>query len=569
MRLILAFFFTWLFLSGFAAADTSLIKIKFLKYSSEFERRQFEALSAKGEFDAFNFLSCLDSTMTEAKAAKTRVQLDDFFRDKIMPILNNKNQDKALKELFKEVHDKLLKKYVSNVRFDRLLEEGEYNCVTASALYAMAFEKGHIPYQIRSTVNHVYVIANPGKDQMLIETTDPINGTFKYSESYKKNYVEAMVREKMIAKSEFDSEPLETLFQKYFFKSDTITLKELIGYHYYNHGITFSDAESYDEACNQLMKAYYMNNNKQIEHLLSTALLNYINASLDITNQRDLDLYFLYKKIAKTASYDYLYSKYVIAAEDLAITHDNLKDFETISQIILNQLADRKDIDRFHQVYYMMRASNFGLKKDPVNGYENALLAYCINPKDLRIKGVFEQFDNTVVQYFYDLPESTQDSIEDAIKRCAKNCSEEFVNRKNVEIAFSRAKVQFMGKNFSKGDALLAHAEELIRKNNVPEVNSDNLAQAYGEAYWKCYSAYDFDKAKAYVKRGLKIDSANVALKKDLEEINSYKNIIGNNKPSNNFFPPPPPPPPYSSPKSSGQFVPTKPRTVIVKSGSK
>jgi hypothetical protein len=330
MRFLFLFFLVGYKLIAFSNPDTSFINVNRLKYSSQFEETQFKQLNNTGKFDALNFLFCLDSTVTVEKAEKMRDKLNTFYDKKLAAVAANKNADKALKGVFKEIHENLLTKYVKDARFEKLLDNGEYNCVTASALYALTFEHLHIPYQLRSTIEHVYVIVNPGPDQTIIETTDPVNGVVQFDAQFKKQFVAYMVKEKLIGMSEVAGDNIDELFQKYYFKADTINLLQLIGFHYYNCGIDYLLAKDYSKATNQLMKAYYLNRKEQVANNLIVALAGCITETFDITDTNSLNAYFTLEKMASKTDDDYLYGGYESVSEELAISQDQMAKYETV-----------------------------------------------------------------------------------------------------------------------------------------------------------------------------------------------------------------------------------------------
>ncbi|MEM7548418.1 MAG: hypothetical protein AAF363_02000 [Bacteroidota bacterium] len=79
--------------------------------------------------------------------------------------------DVFIKSLFKNLHRNFLPEYNRQSNFGNLFtEEPTYNCVTATALLSIALETFNIPYAIRETNFHVYVLL-PEHD-MLLESTN-------------------------------------------------------------------------------------------------------------------------------------------------------------------------------------------------------------------------------------------------------------------------------------------------------------------------------------------------------------------------------------------------------------
>jgi len=77
--------------------------------------------------------------------------------------------------------------------FSRIFEAGIYNCVTASMLYALILDHYQIPYEIKEKPTHIYLVALPGKDNILFETTNP-RGLYVPDEKFKRDYVNSLVQ---------------------------------------------------------------------------------------------------------------------------------------------------------------------------------------------------------------------------------------------------------------------------------------------------------------------------------------------------------------------------------------
>jgi hypothetical protein len=546
------------------ATDSVFVDMRLLKYSSAFEQAQFIRLSDKGQFDALNFLFCLDSNTTPEKAEKLKLKLNSFLDEKFGSISGDKNSEKALKLIFKGIHDGLLTKYVTNVQFDRLLDAGEYNCVTASALYALAFARFHIPYQIRSTTDHVYVIANPGPQQMMIETTDPVNGAFQYSEAYKKAYIESQVKQKMISREEYNSSSVSTLFQKYFFSSDTIDLKALIGYHYYNNGITLLTKENYEDCVNQLMKAFCLNHSKQVEHLLAVSLQIALNKNFDLTDSADISKFFLLSRLTGESEERFLYERYNDLSEELSIRKDDLQRYDAISTYLFSQITDNEQLSKLKEHYYFTKATNYAIKSNYLMAYKNILEGYCLNNKDIRIKALYTRLDDVAFYLLTDATEKkTGDSLILLLETKARTCAALDSNKLKFRLTLIKASKMFESKKLEKGEQFLQEAEGIAAKAKFDEADHNSISIAYNAAQKIYYLQYNIPKAKEYVKRGLKLDPENEGLKTDLETLEKLGDVSpakANNSANKSGPPPPPLPPPASN---------VKPRTIIVKSGVK
>jgi hypothetical protein len=75
-----------------------------------------------------------------------------------------------------KVHRKFLKHYQSHSTLTDLLENGYYDCLSGTALYAFIFEQLGADYQIIETPYHVFLELHTGGEIILIESTSPLDG---------------------------------------------------------------------------------------------------------------------------------------------------------------------------------------------------------------------------------------------------------------------------------------------------------------------------------------------------------------------------------------------------------
>lgn len=165
---------------------------------------------------------------------------------------NTKKPEKSLRKIYDAVHDRYFTKYVENPVFSDIFSRGQYNCVTASALYAFLFEEMSIPYEIRETPTHVYVVAYPGTHKFIVESTLPTEGILNLKKKEVENLKETLVANKMITAQEAAK---DNFAQEYIFSDTTITLTNLFGVQLYNHSITLSEGGKYRQAAEVLSTA--------------------------------------------------------------------------------------------------------------------------------------------------------------------------------------------------------------------------------------------------------------------------------------------------------------------------
>lgn len=238
-------YFIVFFFSAFSSLAQStevLIKLSDLKFDTDEERSAFSNFSEKDKW------SYLELFMTPLVGSNANLRATS--KQKIEQALNvlrkeiaDKPEPKKVKIIYQYVHRTFFDKYKLKNSFSDIFLKGEYNCVSGSALYAIIFNLLDIPFQVMEAPRHVFLIAYPTSHRILVESTSPEDGYNAYTETYVDKYVRSLYQSKVISKEEFESTPVKQLFEKYYYSSSGISLKELAGIQYDNFGLYAIDDE--------------------------------------------------------------------------------------------------------------------------------------------------------------------------------------------------------------------------------------------------------------------------------------------------------------------------------------
>ncbi|MEM6841162.1 MAG: hypothetical protein AAF632_02955 [Bacteroidota bacterium] len=87
-----------------------------------------------------------------------------------------------LKHMFYYVHRKHLKRYQQFSLLTDVMKSGTYDCVSASALYALLLERLGFSYQIWEMDYHIYLSVDLGDRTIVLEATDPLYGFIEQPE---------------------------------------------------------------------------------------------------------------------------------------------------------------------------------------------------------------------------------------------------------------------------------------------------------------------------------------------------------------------------------------------------
>lgn len=87
-----------------------------------------------------------------------------------------KKEEDFVESLFLRIHQRFLKVYKPTAAFHQLFDNGAYNCLTATALYYTVFSHFGFETEIYETEYHIFMLVAVDDKQILIETTDHLNG---------------------------------------------------------------------------------------------------------------------------------------------------------------------------------------------------------------------------------------------------------------------------------------------------------------------------------------------------------------------------------------------------------
>lgn len=213
------------------AQTDSLVKVSDLKFHSVFEQEKFKHLINKRQ-DFFDLFLAIDEHMNEEEARSNYAKFTQVFDELETKNLQKKKIGKKIKLSYSVVHGRFLKKYNDTEFFPEIFRTGTYNCVSASMLYALVFDSLNIPYKVKASSNHVYLVADPGPGSIVIETTNPGFEQQIFTGEFKQQYVNHLRASKLISDSDYKGKSTEEIFEEKFNAVKDAELSNLPGFQY-------------------------------------------------------------------------------------------------------------------------------------------------------------------------------------------------------------------------------------------------------------------------------------------------------------------------------------------------
>ncbi len=244
-------------------------------YSSTYERELFEKLNRQETVSDMAFFLALDFKPSYA-GIESRLKTD--FEELKVLVEKQSKVNKKIQRIYSWVHKKYFNRYKERAFFADIFDNGDYNCVTATALYALAFEACGLPYTIKASQNHVYLVADPGSTSFVIETTTPIQGVTAFNQDFKSRYVKHLRDSKIISQEEFQQQSVDALFAKHYLTHTDIPLRELAGLHYYNQSVFAVQDEQLAPALQSIEKAVLLTQHAAVGFLHKAILIDLLSA---------------------------------------------------------------------------------------------------------------------------------------------------------------------------------------------------------------------------------------------------------------------------------------------------
>jgi tetratricopeptide (TPR) repeat protein len=423
-----------------------------------------------------------------------------------------KKNDKKTRYVYDDIHRKFLKKYEEGNRFEEIFKNGFYNCVSASALYALAFNKLNIPYVIKEQPSHVYLIAYPETDRIKVETTSPINGSQTIDAKFKEMYVKMLKEQKLISAQEYAMQDINTLFDKFYFSDqEDITLLNLVGIQYMNDGLYQYNDHKYEESFAQIEKAYLFFPHEKTEYLLRLTASQAFEArkQKDTIQATYLGKLSRYKNIG--VDKEMITGEFVRVIRELLFTEGKKQQltlyYQKLKQLIYD--ADlKKEIDFIYNYECGRLLYNQAKYKDAVPYFETALQ---LKPKDqdtntLFISAVGESLrataDNlTIIK-----------TLDSYIQKYPDLHDNNIFNNLIAATYLIQFGIEYSTEKSVQGDKYKVLFEAHCAKYPGLTINSDLIGQAYSVAAVYYFRKGQNTKAKSIISKGLEISPNNYEL---------------------------------------------------------
>lgn len=273
---------TFLFICLTLLAESQVVSDS-LYFKSTEEKELFNSTDGEGIFKLFGLIS-----------TSPDLNFDSEY-EKFVSFVNELNQDyrgrkvgKRIDLIYDGIHESYFEKYDEDATFGDAFTVKEYNCVTATAMYAVAFEQLNIPYAIRLTPNHVYLVAYPEAERIILETTDPVYGSLEIDSKYISKVRRSLEKSKIISKAESVGYDESNIFEGFILTDSLIVLKDLVGVQYYNNAVSHFNEKNPKLAYLECDKADFLCEYQSIKDWKNILGLNLLDTRMDSLSAEEI-----------------------------------------------------------------------------------------------------------------------------------------------------------------------------------------------------------------------------------------------------------------------------------------
>lgn len=504
--------FSFLFLILFLQLSNSQ------NYISKFERSVFEEYKTDStNYDFLKGMFVIDSTFNESKYLSSKKSLDDFI--KFFPVKESKakKEKKRVLKIYNAIHGRFLKKYDKRALFHNIFENGNYNCVSASAIYAYAFDKLNIPYHVKKIPSHVYLVAYPKTHKIYLETTaSGVYGFFVHQKSQIKKIVDKLIALKLATKEEVNKKGVIKFYEDYFYGKESVDKSSLIGMQYHNEGIFEFENQNYKSAQDNIIKSKVFFKPPDIK--VFEKQLNLLNLE-ELVLESEESLEVLYTGLEKLEFGKDISKNNVKALLNRIVNNDNT---ELVKKAIskLSKLND-KNLKQFCQKNLYNYLARFNAERDNFKeAIEYGNLQYELDPKDKRAERILLY---AIIKKMYLKPNNEQ-TLELYKKHYDKY---PFLKGKRIAETYQAvllahlARKYFIERNLNKAQKFMDSFELTMHENkDIIQINPQKISNLYLIAGRYFYGKNKFKTAKRYLSKGLEYNPGSFDLKKMLKWTN-------------------------------------------------
>ncbi len=193
---------------------------------------------ADGRLDSYSLAEAAlvaSGADTPEKLAHYRARLDEIVGAAVDRTGTSGRPERRARRLLAELHRTTLRRYDAlSDRFPDLIDQGLYNCVSATLLYVIAARQAGLELSVAETPLHVFAVLDTGYRRLDIETTSPAGFDVKRDLRGFRSFVLA---NKYATEEDLARQGVEALYEEFHRLTRSTAAEQMIAFLYHNAGL--------------------------------------------------------------------------------------------------------------------------------------------------------------------------------------------------------------------------------------------------------------------------------------------------------------------------------------------
>lgn len=372
-----------LILGSQTISSAQTIEFEKLDFKTPFEEQVFRDYKSANSLD---LLLAISPKMNKEKADGIKQKILSFEEELKQKKFESKKEAKKIKTLFDLTHSSFLGKYEDVVNFGDIFTTKTFNCVSGSGLYAIILDDFNIPYAIKESPTHVYIVVNPDESHIVLESTLPGMGFIDKSDHYVKSIVDQLVELKQMTQEEVDRVGYRNMYNAHFFSEDVISMLALASIQYSNEAISYLDEDDTEKALESIYKAQYLYESKSNEYIL-TSILGSLVSENTLKDSNEFKQIVEYSNVVNTNS-EYIIALYKEKAYNKIFNEGDIEFAGQMTNYLTTNLKDTNIVQEITFNHNLQLAGYYQAKSEWLKSLEYASIAHKLNPKNVSLENL-------------------------------------------------------------------------------------------------------------------------------------------------------------------------------------
>ena len=510
----------------------------FEKYVNDYEKQVLNDANAS----YFELFMISDSSCSKQKTIAAKSQFDAFIGELKTSKILKQSEEKIIRELHKRVHERFLTRYRSLIDFNEIFVNGEYNCVSSTAIFALVLEELGIPYYVQEQPGHVLIMAYPNTSNITVEMTTVKNAFVIPPRKNINRAVENLLALQLVTPKQVSTMGNVQVYDLFFNERAKLTINQLIGIQFFNHAITSVNSDQTEKSLSYICKAERFYNVYRTQILKSEVLLDLVEKT-DFKSLGSLPYLFEFGNMNRY-KHQYVIYGYASFINQRLIADGNRPLGDSSLALVNRIVKDTNLLNDLKGMYYIGMSDYFSKARKSEKALEYSEMAYKSSPTNSIIKSAL--LDQLVyyltIKYLTDEEYLEEDEsldkeeLDEEIETSERFYSDinkyaskyPYLDSNNRFILLKLyANIEFSMNYYRQNDGLNGKryfdvSEGLIDHITDKElIQEDYLGWLYAEAAAYLYRQHKYEEAVQAIEKGLKIDPDHERLLKRLEIIKS------------------------------------------------